>query len=215
MYASNVFIVSALALASTVQGAPLTKRIAQVIADSTAKWEAACVSFLLSLARLPFLCVRLLVQFHSDEAKFISLSHGEWVRERAAPCNSAVYNHHIVFVLIQHQIPSVSSICFWFCIRLTLRLVHSTDSCRRRASMQPALCHRIHHAPGRRRTVRAARCSRQHDRPRTPAEQQCRHDTFCTALRTAATQLSDLAICTILPDCPSKLRAQWAIPMPV
>ena len=37
--------VSALAFATlTAQGAPLTKRIAQVIADSTAKWEQACVS---------------------------------------------------------------------------------------------------------------------------------------------------------------------------
>lgn len=172
MFASNVFIVSALALASTVQGAPLTKRIAQVIADSTAKWEAACVSFLLSFARLPFLSVRLLVQFHSDEAKLsLFLMEGGRVSAPHLVRSPAVYNHHIVFILIQHQIPSVSSICFWFCIRLTLRLVHSTDSCRRRTSMQPALCYRLHHAPGRRRAVRAARCSRQHDRPRTPAEQ--------------------------------------------
>ncbi|KAH8119561.1 proline-rich protein [Phellopilus nigrolimitatus] len=33
-----------LAVASTARGAPLVKRIAQVIADSTAKWEQACLS---------------------------------------------------------------------------------------------------------------------------------------------------------------------------
>lgn len=34
----------ALATAASVHGAPVHKRIAQVIADSTTKWEAACVS---------------------------------------------------------------------------------------------------------------------------------------------------------------------------
>jgi hypothetical protein len=32
-------------MASTVEGAPLQKRIAQTIAASTAKWEQACVGF--------------------------------------------------------------------------------------------------------------------------------------------------------------------------
>jgi hypothetical protein len=35
----------ALALAASVHGALIHKRIAQVISDSTTKWEAACVSF--------------------------------------------------------------------------------------------------------------------------------------------------------------------------
>jgi hypothetical protein len=34
-------------IASTVEGAPLQKRIAQTIADATAKWEQACVHFFL------------------------------------------------------------------------------------------------------------------------------------------------------------------------
>ena len=36
-------VVALSALAMHAQGAPLQKRIAQVIADSTAKWEKACV----------------------------------------------------------------------------------------------------------------------------------------------------------------------------
>lgn len=124
MFASNVFIVSALALASTVQGAPLTKRIAQVIADSTAKWEAACVSFLLSFARLPFLSARLLVQFHSDEAKFISLSHGGRARERAAPCEKScrLQPPHCL-----HSHPTSDPICL-FDMFLVLHPTH-TQAC--------------------------------------------------------------------------------------
>lgn len=42
MVAISTFF-AALAIASSVNGAPLAKRIAQVIVDSTTQWEAACV----------------------------------------------------------------------------------------------------------------------------------------------------------------------------
>ncbi len=41
MFISNVFV--ALAVLAVTQAAPLNKRIAQTIADSTVKWEQACV----------------------------------------------------------------------------------------------------------------------------------------------------------------------------
>lgn len=40
---TSALFVALSALAMSAQGAPLQKRIAQVIADSTAKWEKACV----------------------------------------------------------------------------------------------------------------------------------------------------------------------------
>lgn len=41
---SKTVLALAILFATATHGAPLTKRIAQTIADSTAKWEQACVS---------------------------------------------------------------------------------------------------------------------------------------------------------------------------
>lgn len=45
----SLFVVALAAVCAN--GAPLTKRIAQVIAESTAQWEKACVRFFQSFGR--------------------------------------------------------------------------------------------------------------------------------------------------------------------